>query len=74
MAAEKSSKKDLTTRQRALIKEIAKGGTHRAAAIKAGYSPKHADKAAHQALRNIQGKCPEIMDKLGLTDHSLIEN
>jgi phage terminase small subunit len=64
MAAKKSGKKGkpLTPRQNAFIKALAKGSTQRDAAIKAGYKAKHPDQAAHQALKQIQGKVPQIMD------------
>jgi hypothetical protein len=37
--------------------------------------PRHpqTDQGAHQALKQIQGKVPQIMDEIGLTDHLLIE-
>jgi hypothetical protein len=77
MAAEKSGKRKkqnpLTSRQHAFIRELAKGSTHRDAAIKAGYKAKHPDQVAHQALKGIQQKVPALMDEVGLTDRVLIE-
>jgi len=77
MAAEKSGKikkqNPLTSRQHAFIRELAKGSTHRDAAIKAGYKAKHPDQVAHQALKGIQQKVPAVMDEVGLTDRVLIE-
>jgi hypothetical protein len=73
MAAEKSSKKKLTPRQYAFVKNLARGASQKDAFIAAGYKAKHPDQGAHQALKQIQGKVPQIMDQMGLTDHLLIE-
>ena len=73
MAAEKSSKKKLTPRQHAFVKNLARGATQKDAFIAAGYKAKHPDQGAHQALKQIQGKVPQIMDQMGLTDPFLIE-
>ena len=44
------------------------------AAIKAGYSPKHARKCGHQALQALRNKnVPEIMSELGLSVPVLID-
>ena len=73
MAAERSGKKKLTPRQHAFMKNLAKGASQKDAFIAAGYKAKHPDQGAHQALKQIQGKVPQIMDEMGLTDHLLIE-
>jgi hypothetical protein len=73
MAAKKSGKKKLTPRQHAFVKNLAKGASQKDAFIAAGYKAKHPDQGAHQALKQIQGKVPQIMDEMGLTDHLLIE-
>jgi hypothetical protein len=73
MAAEKSGLKKLTPRQHAFVKNLAKGASQKDAFIAAGYKAKHPDQGAHQALKQIQGKVPQIMDQMGLTDHLLIE-
>ena len=73
MAAEKSGIKKLTPRQHAFVKNLAKGASQKDAFIAAGYKAKHPDQGAHQALKQIQGKVPLIMDQMGLTDHHLIE-
>jgi hypothetical protein len=73
MAAEKSGKKKLTPRQHAFVRNLAKGASQKDAFIAAGYKAKHPDQGAHQALKQIQGKVPQIMDQMGLTDHLLIE-
>ena len=73
MAAKKSGKKKLTPRQHAFVKNLAKGASQKDAFIAAGYKAKHPGQGAHQALKQIQGKVPEIMNEMGLTDHFLIE-
>ena len=73
MATKKSSKKKLTPRQHAFVKNLARGASQKDAFIAAGYKAKHPDQGAHQALKQIQGKVPQIMDQMGLTDHLLIE-
>ena len=73
MAAERSSLKKLTPRQHAFVRNLAKGASQKDAFIAAGYKAKHPDQGAHQALKQIQGKVPQIMDQMGLTNHLLIE-
>ena len=55
------------------MKSLARGASQKDAFIAAGYKAKHPDQGAHQALKQIQGKLPQIMDQMGLTDHLLIE-
>jgi hypothetical protein len=73
MATKKSGEKKLTPRQHAFVKNLARGASQKDAFIAAGYKAKHPDQGAHQALKQIQGKVPQIMDQMGLTDHFLIE-
>ncbi len=73
MAEKKSGKKKLTSRQHVFVKNLAKGASQKDAFIAAGYKAKHPDQGAHQALKQIQSKVPQIMDQMGLTDHRLIE-
>jgi hypothetical protein len=73
MAAERPGRKKLTPRQHAFVKNLARGASQKDAFIAAGYKAKHPDQGAHQALKQIQGKVPQIMDQMGLTDHLLIE-
>jgi hypothetical protein len=73
MAAKKSGKRKLTPRQHAFVKNLAKGASQKDAFIAAGYKAKHPDQGAHQALKQIQDKVPQIMNQMGLTDHVLIE-
>jgi hypothetical protein len=74
MAAEKSGKKhlgkngqDWTQRQKTLIKNIPTSKTHAEAAVKAGYPLKNARQSAYQALRQMRGRVPNLMNQLGLT-------
>lgn len=68
-----AKKKDLTPRQNKLVKALTKGGTLASAAIKAGYTSKHARQAGFQALEQIKMRMPEILDQHGLTDNVLID-
>ncbi len=80
MAAEKSGKKhlgkngqDWTERQKALIKNIPTSKTHSEAAVKAGYPVKNARQSAYQALQQMRGRVPDLMDQLGLSEEHLID-
>lgn len=66
--------KKLTLQQRALIKNLSKGMSITDAARKAGYSPNSPGQSGSQALENIRLKMPEVLERAGLTDESLIEN
>jgi hypothetical protein len=54
------------------VKAYAKGQTLGDAAIEAGYSAKNPHQSGYQALKQIKGRVPELMDELGLTDRALI--
>ena len=43
------------------------------AALKAGYSPRNPSASAHQALKNIEPKAPELFGRHELDDDSFIE-
>jgi len=73
MSTEKNAKRELTPRQRELVKQLATGQSQKSAAIKAGYSPKAADQSAYQAIQQIKKKMPQLIDEKGLTDEALIE-
>ena len=68
----KNGRKELTHRQRAMIKALVKGKSQAQAYREAGYSPKNADQGAYQVLQSIKKKIPEIMDENRLTDEALI--
>jgi hypothetical protein len=78
MAAKRSKsgepqKKRINSRQRAFLKAYAEGKTLKEAALQAGYSPKNAAQSGFQALKGVQGRIPELMDEVGLSDRVLIE-
>ena len=62
-----------TFRQKRLIALIGAGADRQTAAQLAGYSTKHSSQSVGQALHSIQLNFPELMDKHGLSDSSLIE-
>ena len=67
-------KRDYTTvRQQALIKNIPTSKTHSEAAVKAGYPVKNARQSAYQALQQMRGRVPDLMDQLGLSEEHLID-
>lgn len=63
----------LTQKERALVKQLAKGKSRKDAAIAAGYSEKNPSQSAHNALDAIKRKMPEVMEKMGLTDEALVK-
>ena len=69
----KKKRRELTAKQRAMVKALAKTRHIGKAALKAGYSPKNPDQSGHQALQAIQKAAPELLAKYGLDDDSLIE-
>jgi hypothetical protein len=77
MAPKKSAKKlqgkEWTERQKKLIKYIPTSKTHAEAAMKAGFPAKNARQSAYQALRQMRGRVPDLMDKLGLSEEHLID-
>ncbi len=65
----------LTPQQRALVKNLVKGMNITEAAREAGYADNgYVGQLGSQALEGIRVKMPELLDKHGLTDDSLIEN
>jgi phage terminase small subunit len=62
----------LSSRQKALIKNIPTSKTHAEAAVKAGYPVKNARQCAYQALQQMRGRVPNLMNQLGLTEERLI--
>lgn len=70
----KKKKKELTPRQRKFIQGLATGTkTATQAAIDAGYTSKYPGQAAGQVLETLRSKMPEVLDRHGLTDDTLIE-
>jgi phage terminase small subunit len=64
---------ELTPQQRNLVKNLLKGLNLTQAAIKAGYSENNAAMLGNRALKRIQKKMPQILDRNGLTDNSLVK-
>jgi hypothetical protein len=65
--------KQLKPRQLALVKNLMDGMTLTEAARKAGYSKKWPGQAGYQALESLKLKMPDLLDRLGLSDVTLIE-
>jgi hypothetical protein len=62
-----------TERQKRLIKNIPTSKSHAEAAVKAGYPSKNAAQSAHQALQQMRGRVPDLMDQLGISERELID-
>jgi hypothetical protein len=62
-----------TVRQAKLVKELVTSKTVTEAAVKAGFAPKHARQGAHQAMKAIRGRVPDMMDRLGLSEEKIID-
>jgi hypothetical protein len=80
MAPNKSGKGPLgkngqewTERQKKLVEYIPTSKSHAEAAVKAGYPIKNAAQSAHQALRQMRGRVPDLMDELGISERELID-
>ena len=67
-------RRELTPKERAMVKALPNAKSQAEAAIVAGYSPKNPDQSAHQALKSIRKKMPDLMDEVGLTDRALIQD
>src|SRR5208283_5206848 len=63
----------LNQRERKLLEGVSKGKTFAQAAIEAGYSERSASQCGYQAWKKIKEKMPEILDRKGLTDESVID-
>lgn len=64
----------LTSQQRSLIRNLVKGMSITDAAREAGYADNgYVGQLGSQALEAIRLRMPEVLDKAGLTDESLIE-
>jgi hypothetical protein len=56
-----------------LIKARAEGKTYAQAAVAAGYPQKNARQSGFQAMEQIRGRIPDLMDKYGLSEDTLID-
>ena len=70
---EPTRSKNLTNKERALVRSLANGTSLTQAALDAGYSSKNPGQSGWQALQNIRLKMPELLDEYDLTDEALIE-
>jgi hypothetical protein len=64
----------LTLLQTRLLEELPTSKTVAEAATKAGYSTKNPNQTGYQALKALRGRVPEILDRLGLDEESVIHN
>jgi hypothetical protein len=62
-----------TERQKKLVENIPTSKSHVEAAKKAGDPAKNAAQSAYQALRQMRGRVPDLMDELGISERELID-
>jgi hypothetical protein len=67
------NKRKPNPRQQKFVKGIASGKTLTQAAIDAGYSSKHPNQSGYQALAQLRGRVPELLERHGLGEEVLIE-
>jgi len=56
-----------------LIQERAKGRSYAEAAVAAGYSAKNARQSGYQAMEQLRGRVPDLLDLHGLSEGTLID-
>ena len=71
--SDRRKRKELSPRQMKLIKARAEGKTYKQAAIAAGYPEKNARQSGFQAMQQIRGRVPDLLDKHGLCEGALID-
>jgi hypothetical protein len=67
------NKRKPNPRQQKFVKELAKGKSLKQAARDAGYSTKNANQSGYQALAQVRGRVPELLERHGLGEEVLIE-
>lgn len=67
----KRGKRKLGLKQKKLVKALTKANSVAEAGRMAGYGTRE---STHRALKSVQEKMPEIMDRFGLTDEYLVEH
>ena len=67
------NKRKPNPRQQNFVRELAKGNTLTQAAKNAGYSQKYAGEAGYQALAQLRGRVPELLERPGLGEEVLIQ-
>src|SRR5260370_16981915 len=60
-------------RQQKFVKELAKGKSLAQAARDAGYSEKNANQSGYQALAQLRGRVPKLLERHGLGEEVLID-
>ena len=70
----KNPRRKLDSRQKKLIKALQRGATYAEAALVAGYSPRNPRQSAHDALKGIAKKMPDLFERHGLDDDSFIRD
>ena len=67
------NKRKPNARQQKVVKELAKGKTLTQAAEEAGYSGKNAAQSGYQALAQLRGRVPDLLERHGLGEEVLIQ-
>ena len=62
-----------SARQQKFVRELAKDNTLTQAAKNAGYSQKYPGQSGYQALAQLRGRVPELLERHGLGEEVLIE-
>lgn len=70
---DRRSTKKPTIRAMKALKARASGATYKEAGIAAGYSPKNAAQSSYQAINQLRGRIPDLLEKKGLGEEVAIE-
>jgi hypothetical protein len=65
-------RKRLSPRQAKSIHARAQGNSQAKSAIIAGYSSKNPDQTGHQVMEGLRGRVPDLLDRVGLSEETLI--
>lgn len=63
----------VTQRQKLFLKHLSFGETLGQAAIHSGFSEKNAGQVGYQLFKHLEAKFPQILEKMGLTDSSIVD-
>jgi hypothetical protein len=69
---ERKKRKRLSPRQAKFIHARAQGNSQAKSAIIAGYSSKNSDQTGHQVMEGLRGRVPDLLDRAGLSEETLI--
>jgi hypothetical protein len=72
--ADSRKNKPLNPRQQKFVKTLAKGASLTDAAIEAGYSSRNPGQSGFQALQQIRGRVPDLLEIHGLGEEILNRN